>query len=195
MTVYGYARVSTQDQHLDLQLDALRKAGCEQVFKDHGVGGVSRKRVELQAVLKKVRPGDMLIVWRLDRLARSMFELVNIVKDLHERDVAFRSLCEYIDINSAFGELVLHILSAIAHFERSLIVERTRAGMQAARERGVKIGRPRALDDNELEEALSRIHNGRSVRDAAVELGIGTSTLYRYVSVSGSSKSAKRELR
>nr|WP_321440371.1 recombinase family protein [uncultured Hyphomonas sp.] len=181
MTVYGYARVSTQDQHLDLQLDALRKAGCERVFQDHGVGGVSDKRVELYAALQMVQPGDVFVVWRLDRMARSMIELVNIVVDLHERGVAFRSLCEYIDVNSAFGELVLHILSAIAHFERALIVERTRAGMQAAKERGVHVGRPRALDGEDISKALLLLNGGMSVPEAANELGIGTSTLYRYV--------------
>lgn len=191
MTVYGYARVSTLDQHLDLQLDALRKAGCECIFQDHGVGGVSNKRIELQAVLEKLRPGDILIVWRLDRMARSMIELVNIVVDLHERGVAFRSLCEYIDVNSAFGELVLHILSAIAHFERALIVERTRAGMQAARERGVEFGRKRVLDDAALIKVLAQKREGKRVAEIAAELGVGTSTLYRYVA--GSRGSADRQ--
>lgn len=194
MTVYAYARVSTPDQHLDGQLMALRNAGCERIFQDHGAGGLSSKRVQLQAVLEAVQPGDTLIVWRLDRLARSMFELVNIVMDLHERGVAFRSLCEHIDVNSAFGELVLHILSAIAHFERALIVKRTVAGMQAARARGVQFGRRPVMDSEAVQEAQCLLRDGLSVEQAASEMGVGRSTLYRYMAGARQGDSAGKQI-
>ena len=181
MTVYGYARVSTEDQNLDLQINALKEAGCKHILSDFGVGGTSKKRVELNSLLERLEPGDTLIVWRLDRLARSMIELVEVVQDLRSRDVTFRSLCEYIDVDSAFGELVLHILSAISHFERALIIERTRAGIEAAKEKGVKFGRRPALGENELCEALSLVGSGMPVSDVAEQLQVGTSTLYRYL--------------
>lgn len=181
MTVYGYARVSTYDQKMDMQIIALEKAGCERVFKDHGISGVSDKRQALSQLLATVEAGDEVVVWRLDRLARSMFELVNIVQELHGRGVMFRSICEYIDVNSAFGELVLHILGAIAHFERALIVERTRAGMLAAQQRGVKFGRRPALDDDGLSEIMAAIADGRSITAIARDIGVGRSTIYRYL--------------
>ena len=181
MTVYGYARVSTEDQNLDLQINALEEAGCEHILSDFGVGGTSKKRVELSSLLERLEPGDTLIVWRLDRLARSMIELVEIVQDLRSRDVTFRSLCEYIDVDSAFGELILHILSAIAHFERALIVERTRAGMRAAKDRGVEIGRKPVLSDAKLRKAQHLVEHGMNVKDTAAHLGVGRSTLYRYL--------------
>jgi len=181
MTVYGYARVSTCDQNLDLQLNALKKAGCQTVFQDDGVGGTSSKRDGLAMALAALDKGDVLIVWRLDRLARSMLELVDLVHGLHSRGIGFRSLCEHIDVSSAFGELVLHILSAIAHFERALIVERTVAGMQAAKERGVEIGRRPALNGEELREALYLMKQGMTVPEIALQMGVGRSTLYRYV--------------
>jgi len=179
----GYARVSTGDQSLDLQTDALKRAGCARIFTDHGVSGIASDRPGLEDALAALGEGDTLVVWRLDRLARSMRDLTDLVFTLHRCRIAFRSLCEHIDVSSAFGEFVLHVLSAVAHFERALIVERTRAGMEAAKARGVKLGRPRRLDPRTFTDALSLINEGMSVEDAAAHVGVGRSTLYRAIAV------------
>ncbi len=173
----GYGRVSTQDQNLNLQIDALKKAGCDLIFTDTA-SGADCTRKGYRKALAVLQPGDTLIVWRLDRLARSMRELVDIIEWLHEREIGFQSLCEYIDISSAVGELILHVLSAVAHFERKLIQERTIAGMQAAKQRGVKFGR-KPLDQITIETARSLVGSGMSITKAADELGLGRSTLYR----------------
>jgi DNA invertase Pin-like site-specific DNA recombinase len=177
----GYARVSTTDQSLDLQIDALKRAGCDLIFDDHGISGVQTERPGLSKAFAQLGPGDTLIVWRLDRLARSMRDLVDTVTVLHERGIVFRSLSEHIDIGSAFGEFALHVLGAAAHFERALIIERTKAGMEAARERGAKFGRKPALTGEDLHEALFLIDGGLCVEKTARQLGIGRSTLYRYL--------------
>ena len=137
----GYARVSTQDQNPDLQLDALKAAGCEKVFTEKASGG-QRDRPELAAALSYMRPGDSLVVWKLDRLARSMPQLIDTVSTLEDQGIGFRSLTEAIDTTTAGGKLVFHIFGALAEFERSVIRERTRAGLKAARDRGRKGGRP-----------------------------------------------------
>ncbi len=175
----GYARVSTEEQSLDLQIDALTKAGCDQIFKDHGVSGVAPKRPGLEQALATLEPGDILVVWRLDRLARSMKDLLGTVQALHEREVGFQSICEHIDISSAFGELILHVLSAVVHFERRLIVERTEAGMRAAKARGVKFGRRRAIDEEMLLGAIEQRKTGVPIPEIALSLRVGRSTLYR----------------
>lgn len=176
----GYARVSTEEQSLNLQLDALKKAGCEIIFEDHGVSGVAATRPGLERALKRLTPGDTLVVWRLDRMARSMRDLMDTIDWLYSREIGFQSLCEHIDISSAFGELILHVMSAIVHFERRLIVERTRAGMAAARARGVRMGRCPVMDEHRAREALSLRAQGMAVRDIASGIGVGRSTLYRY---------------
>ena len=175
----GYARVSTTDQSLDLQLDALKEAGCDRIFKDHGLSGKNTNRAGFCNAMAALKDGDTLIVWRLDRLARSMRDLTNTIETLHERGIAFQSISEKFDVSSAFGELALHILGAIAHFERELIAERTRAGMIAAKERGVKFGRPRAIDENMLRKASTMVADGRRIPDVAKSIGVGTSTLYK----------------
>jgi DNA invertase Pin-like site-specific DNA recombinase len=180
----GYARVSTQDQCLDLQIDALERAGCERIFKDPGVSGVAVERPGLIEALGCVQEGDALVVWRLDRIARSMRDLTDTVMGLHHRGVEFMSLCEYINVTSAFGEFTLHVLAAAAHLERALIVERTRAGMQAAKERGATFGRKPALDGEMLREALILQRQGLSVQSIATQLGVGRSTMYRYMAES-----------
>ncbi len=179
----GYARVSTADQSLDLQVDALQKAGCEQIFEDHGLSGKNTNRDGFRAVMDALRDGDTLVVWRLDRLARSMRDLTDTIQALHQRGVAFQSLSEKFDVSSAFGELVLHILGAIAHFERELIAERTKAGMIAAKERGVKFGRKSVLDSQKLNIAHDLIADGMDVADVARNIGVGKSTLYRYIAM------------
>jgi len=181
----GYARVSTSEQNIDLQIDALTHAGCERFFEDR-LSGVKNDRPGLSEALAALSKGDTLVVWRLDRLARSMRDLTDTVTALHGRKIGFQSICEHIDISSAYGEFVLHILSAVAHFERSLIIERTKAGMAAAKARGVKFGRTPALKREELIEALLLIRNGQSVTETAYQLGVGRSTLYRHIGAKGS---------
>jgi len=136
---YGYARVSTDDQKADLQTAALKQAGCEHVFTDTASGS-SAKRPELARCLASLRAGDVLVVWKLDRLGRSLSHLVAVLSDLQGRGVAFLSLTEAIDTGNAAGRLMGHILGALAEFERSLIVERTQAGLKAAKQRGQKLG-------------------------------------------------------
>src|SRR5690606_10288022 len=132
--VIGYARVSTQDQHAELQIDALNEAGCEQIFQEK-ITGKLRERPELTQCLRTLRQGDTLVVWRMDRLARSLKDLVEIIEDLHQREIGFKSLNENIDTTSASGKLIFHIFGALAEFEHTLILERTKAGLAAARAR------------------------------------------------------------
>ena len=148
----GYARVSTGDQSPDLQLDALRAAGCYRVFVDTASGALAA-RPELGKVLDQLRPGDTLIVWRLDRLGRSLRHLADTVTGLAERDVGFRSLQEAIDTTTPGGKLVFHVFASLAEFERDLIRERTQAGLAAARARGRNGGRPPVLDPGQVELA------------------------------------------
>jgi len=176
----GYARVSTNEQNIDLQIDALKRAGCERIFKDH-MSGVNSERPGLGDALASLKEGDCLVVWRLDRLARSMRDLTDTVAELHGRNIGFHSICEHIDVGSAFGEFILHILSAVAHFERSLIVERTKAGMAAAKARGATFGRAPVLNDDALIDALLMLEQGQSVAQIARDMGVGRSTLYRHL--------------
>lgn len=141
----GYARVSTDEQCLDLQLAALKRAGCDTILSDHGMSGSRFDRPGLQEALKMAKAGDALVVWRLDRLGRSLNHLVEVVNSLGKQRIEFVSLTESIDTRSPTGMLMFHMIAALAEFERSLISERTRAGMAAARARGAKIGRPRAV--------------------------------------------------
>ena len=177
----GYARVSTHEQSLDLQIDALKGAGCERIFEDHGVSGVADQRPGLERAVKALSPGDTFVVWRLDRLARSMVDLTDTVHWLQSKDISFHSICEYIDTGSAVGELILHVLCSIVQFERRLIIERTNAGMEAARQRGSQFGRPAAINGETLREALFLRSKGMAVPDIAQELCVGRSTLYRYL--------------
>jgi len=134
----GYARVSTEDQNLALQLDALKASGCEKVFEDQGISGITRTRVGLDAALAVLASGDVLVVWKLDRLGRSLHHLIEVIASLDKRGVDFLSLSEAIDTGSATGRLVFHLMAALSEFERSLIVERTSAGLKAAKN-GVSI--------------------------------------------------------
>lgn len=152
----GYARVSTQDQNLDSQLDALNKAGCQQIFEEK-ITGKQKDRPELSICLRTLREGDVLVVWKLDRLARSLKDLVEIISDLDERKVGFKSLTESIDSTSAGGKLIFHIFGALAEFEHNLIRERTLAGLAAARARGRKGGRKPALSDNDVKKAAAML--------------------------------------
>ncbi|WPB87762.1 recombinase family protein [Sediminicoccus rosea] len=177
----GYARVSTQDQNPDLQLDALRAAGCERVFVEKA-SGAQRDRPELSAVLSFIRPGDSLVVWKLDRLARSMKQLIETVEGLEAKGIGFRSLTEAIDTTTAGGRLVFHIFGALAEFERSIIRERTRAGLDAARARGRKGGRPSKLKEEDLRAARALLADASiTVEEAAKRLKVSPATLYRHL--------------
>lgn len=154
--IIGYARVSTQDQNPELQLDALRAAGSEQVFSDKASGAL-KDRPELTACLRALRKGDSLVVWKLDRLARSLKDLVELMHDLDQRGVGFRSLTETIDTTNAGGKLVFHVFGALAEFERSLIRERTLAGLAAARARGRRGGRKVAMSKADVRKAAAML--------------------------------------
>jgi DNA invertase Pin-like site-specific DNA recombinase len=174
----GYARVSTTDQNLALQRDALKAAGCRKVFADHGVSGSIVKRPGLDAALVSLKPGDTLLVWKLDRLGRSLAHLVQTISDLGERGINFRSLSDPIDTESAGGRLVLHIMAALAEFERSLNSERTRAGLAAANRRGRKLGRRRSLTHAQLAHASKLLKKGQARSLIAEKLGVARSTLF-----------------
>jgi DNA invertase Pin-like site-specific DNA recombinase len=177
----GYARVSSHDQNLDLQLQALSTAGCDKVFTET-VSGAAAERPQLAAALAYVRAGDTLVVWKLDRLARSLRQLIDTVQDLKTRGVRFASLTEAIDTTTSSGELFFHIFGALAEFERALIRERTKAGLAAALARGRKGGRPKSLTDADIVAAKQLLLNPTiSVKEVAARLNVCDSTLYRYV--------------
>lgn len=177
----GYARVSTQEQNLALQRDALETASCERVFVEKA-SGAQRDRPELQAAIDYMRDGDTLVVWKLDRLARSLKQLIETVEDLGQRGIGLRSITESIDTGTSGGKLIFHIFGALAEFERSVIRERTQAGLKAARARGRVGGRPAVLQDNDLAEARALLRDPDiSVAQVAKRLGVAESTLYRYL--------------
>jgi DNA invertase Pin-like site-specific DNA recombinase len=178
----GYARVSTADQHLGLQRDALAKAGCARVYADDGMSGTTTKRPQLTRALKALQGGDTLVVWRLDRLGRSLPHLIATIDELGRRGCNFRSITEAIDTTTAGGTLILHIMGALAQFERTLIVERTKAGLAAARRRGVHLGRKFALSNERLEHARQLKDAGESPTAIARTLGCSRSTVYASLS-------------
>jgi DNA invertase Pin-like site-specific DNA recombinase len=177
----GYARVSTYEQNLDLQNDALKNAGCEKVFMDQ-ISGVASARPGMEEALNYVREGDTLVVWRLDRLGRSLKHLIELIGRLEEKKIGFKSLQESIDTMSSGGRLIFHIFGALAEFERNLIRERTTAGLAAARARGRKGGRPRALDP-EKRKVARKLYEARehTIEEICRIMGISKPTLYTYV--------------
>ncbi len=178
MSLIGYARVSTSEQDLTLQLDALRAAGVDRVFEDRGISGAKTDRPGLNDALAFLREGDTLVVWKMDRLGRSMTHLLATVADLERRDVGFRSLTEAIDTTTPTGRLVFHIFGALGEFERDLIRERTSAGLTAAAARGRKGGRPVAVTAEKVARARQLIAQGLNVREAAARVKVGKSALY-----------------
>jgi DNA invertase Pin-like site-specific DNA recombinase len=177
----GYARVSTQLQNLDLQQDALKRAGCEQVVVEVASGQGSR-RSGLEQVRDILRPGDVLVVWRLDRLGRSLKHLIELLTELERQGIGFQSLQEAIDTTTPGGRLVFHIFGALAEFERNLIRERTKAGLTAARARGRIGGRQKALSATEREMAVALYHQKtHSVAEICRTMRISKPTLYSYV--------------
>ena len=181
----GYARVSTADQDLALQLDALETAGCERVFEERASGARSDRPVLAEA-MDYVRDGDVLVVWRLDRFGRSLKDLIANVEALRGRGVGFRSLAEAVDTTTAGGQLVFHIFGALAEFERELIRERTMAGLAAARARGRKGGRPPKMTKAKVRQAAVLLADKDADVGAVCEtLGVSKSTLYTYVGPDG----------
>jgi DNA invertase Pin-like site-specific DNA recombinase len=176
---YGYARVSTGDQNPALQLAALKKAGCKTVFNDEGISGAVSNRPALSRCLKKLDEGDVLVVWKLDRLGRSLRDLIIMLDDLRGRGVRFQSLTESIDTETATGRAMWQLVGVLAELERSLICERTRAGIVAARARGVKFGRKRKLSRLQVDHARKLIQEGHRREEVANLLNVNRTTLYR----------------
>jgi len=181
MALVGYARVSTLDQNADLQEDALSEAGCVKVFTDKA-SGAQADRPQLDAALSYLRDGDVLVVWRLDRLGRSLKHLITVVSDLEDRGVGFRSLTESMDTTTPAGKLIFHVFAALAEFERNLIRERTKSGLDAARARGRKGGRKPSLSPKKIEVARKMYADGDStVAEIARVLGVSRATIYRHL--------------
>ncbi|WP_044345738.1 recombinase family protein [Pseudomonas meliae] len=177
MALIGYARISTAEQNTALQTDALDQAGCERVFEDV-VSGAKADRPGLVAALTYLRDGDVLAVWRLDRLGRSLPHLIETIGALEARGVGFRSLMENIDTTTSGGRLIFHVFGALGQFERDLIRDRTKAGLAAAAARGRKGGRKPVITADKLQQARKYIANGLNVREAATRLKVGKTSLY-----------------
>jgi DNA invertase Pin-like site-specific DNA recombinase len=175
----GYARVSTDDQTLDLQLDALKRAKCRKIYEERA-SGKNTTRPELDACLKSLREDDTLVIWRLDRLGRSLGDLIELTNELQSRRIDLESLTEKLDTGSPTGKLVFHVFAALAEFERNLIRERTLAGLKAARARGRQGGRPRKLQPKEQKTIRALLKTTEvSVQEIATRFGVSRSTLYR----------------
>ena len=176
----GYARVSTDDQHLDLQIDALESAGCEKIFTDK-TSGSKKSRPGLDAALEFARADDVLVIWRLDRLGRSLKDLIELVQLLESNGVQFQSLTEEISTTSAGGKLFFHMFGALAEFERNQIRERTQAGLAAARARGRKGGRPRKLNPEQQKQIRILSKSGTPITDIAQSFGVSRVTVYKTI--------------
>ena len=177
----GYARVSTQDQNIELQIDALQEAGCKDVYQEK-IGGTKSDRPELEVCMRSLRQGDVFVVWKLDRLARSLKDLVSIITILDSKGVGFMSLTESIDTTSAAGKLIFHVFGALAEFEHSLIRERTKAGLQAARARGRKGGRKPSLNDSDVRKARAMLIDPLMTKtEVAEHFGVSRVTLNKYL--------------
>jgi len=180
----GYARVSTQDQELGLQLDALEQAGCEKIYQEK-VSGAGKARPQLEALLEHLRKGDVVVVWKLDRLARSLKDLVSLVNQIQEKGASFQSVNDQIDTTSAHGKFTFHIFASLAEFERDIIRERTKAGLAAARARGRVGGRPKGLSKKAQHKAILAerlyLEGELSISEICEQLSISKGTLYNYL--------------
>ncbi len=179
----GYARVSTQDQNLELQTEALQKIGCKKIFEDRASGSRA-ERVGLAQARENLRAGDTLVVWKLDRLGRSVKQLVDLVGELQKDGVQFRSLTDSIDTGTASGRFFFHVMASLAEMERELIVERTRAGLEVARQLGRTGGRTRLMTESKIKAAKKLLASGVPARDVARNLGVSIPTLYRWLPAS-----------
>lgn len=182
----GYARVSTDDQQLELQIDALEKAGCEQIFTDK-ISGTSANRPGLDNALSHIRQGDTLTVWKLDRLGRSVKGLVDLVAELEQQKIHFVSLTDGINTNTTAGRFFFHVMASLAQMERELIAERTRAGLKAARKLGRVGGRKRQMTESKIASAKKLLDAGAAPKDVAHDLGVSVPTLYRWLPASARS--------
>ena len=180
----GYARVSTQDQNLDLQTEALTKVGCKKIYNDK-ISGSRAERPGLTKALEMLREGDTLVVWKLDRLGHSVKNLVDLVGELHQQGIQFKSLTDAIDTGTPSGRFFFHVMASLAEMERELTVERTRAGLEVARQLGRKGGRRRQMTESKIESAKKLLANGVPPRDVATNLGVSVPTLYRWIPASG----------
>jgi len=194
--IIGYARVSTDDQRLDLQLAALKEAGCDKMFQDQGATGSNMERPGLEAAITALGPGDTLVVWRLDRLGRSLTDLVQFIDDLGAKGCDFRSLNEAVDTCTSGGRLIFHIMAAFAEFERNLIRERTKAGLKAAKQRGSRLGRPpKELSAHQIESAFQCLDvQGQKIEEIAARYRVSSSTLRRRLKDARGSRMAGRRL-
>ncbi|MBG6056417.1 DNA invertase Pin-like site-specific DNA recombinase [Salinibacterium sp. CAN_S4] len=180
LMLIGYARVSTSDQNLDLQHDALKAAGCEKTFTDV-ISGAKASRPGLDKALEQLRDGDTLVVWKLDRLGRSVKNLIAFTEQLHEAGVGFRSLTDQIDTTTPAGRFFFHVMASLAQMERELTMERTRAGLEAARKNGRPPGRKRIMTDRKIAAARQLFAQGTSAADVAHNIGVSIPTLYRWI--------------
>ena len=176
----GYSRVSTEDQKLDLQVDALKSAVCEKFFSDQ-VSGASKLRPGLEEALAYLKPGDTLVVWKLDRLGRTVKGLVDLVQTLQDKGIQFRSLTDGIDTSTTAGRFFFHVMAALAQMERELVHERTKAGLSAARARGRKGGRKPKMDISKITSAKTLLDSGMTGQEVANNLGVSRATLYRAI--------------
>jgi len=183
----GYARVSTTDQNLDLQIDALTKVGCEKIFDDK-ISGTRADRPGLARAMELLRKDDTLVVWKLDRLGRSVKNLVDLVADLQKQGIHFKSLTDSIDTGTPSGRFFFHVMASLAEMERELTAERTRAGLEVARQLGRKGGRKRQMTDSKIASAKKLLANGIAPRDVAANLGVSVPTLYRWIPASTTSQ-------
>ncbi|MDC9598579.1 recombinase family protein [Xenorhabdus anantnagensis] len=194
---FGYARISTHEQNAGLQLDQLRQAGCEEIFCETA-SGIKAARPVLEQLLSKMRPGDVIVIWKLDRLGRSLRHLIELVNQLMEKGIGLKSLHDPVDTTNAQGRLVFNIFASLAEFERDLIVERTQAGLAAARARGRSGGRPPGLNEKAKKKAIAAealyIKGELSVNEIAENLGISKVTLYRYLRYQGVEIGCKNSL-
>lgn len=186
----GYARVSTRDQNLDLQIDTLKKAGCTDTYiYMEQITGATRERPELQKMLAQLREGDLVVIWKLDRLGRSLADLVHLVNEIQSKRAGLQSLHDNIDTTTPQGKLTFHIFAAIAEFEREIIRERTKAGLESARARGRKGGRPRGLTKESKVKAAaasSLYKQNLSIAEICSTLGISKKTFYKYLRLTDS---------
>ena len=179
----GYARVSTQDQNLELQTEALQKAGCKKIFEDR-ISGTRAERPGLVQARESLLGGDTLVVWKLDRLGRSVKHLVDLVGELQQQGIQFKSLTDSIDTGTPSGRFFFHVMASLAEMERELIVERTRAGLEVARQLGRTGGRKRQMTETKVKAAKKLLASGVPARDVASNLGVSVPTLYRWVPAS-----------
>jgi len=178
----GYARVSTHEQNLDMQIDELKKMGCKKIISDKISGSVA-ERPGLSELLNQLREGDTLVVWRLDRLGRTLRHLIKFIKDLEDEGIHFKSIKESIDTRTSTGKLIFHIFGALSEFEKNLVGERTKAGLEAARARGRLGGRPKKLNPSKRKLAVDLYNSKKhSVAEICETVGVSRPTLYKYIS-------------